>query len=78
MTLTLRIQDNAYDRTLDDRFYRRIAIHPGENRISISLDDVRHVPIGRLLDLKHIRGIALYARDLQEPAQVHISPMRLR
>jgi len=58
--LNLRIHDAEHDQRFEDRFNRVLAIEPGANVVSVSLDDVRGGPKGREMDLSRIRGVAIF------------------
>ena len=75
--LVLRINDAHHNNDYADRFNRVLVIQPGANRVSISLDDVRHAPTTRPMDLAHIRGLSLFAVDPPLPFSVYVDAFRL-
>ncbi|MDR4484395.1 MAG: hypothetical protein R3B95_14495 [Nitrospirales bacterium] len=44
------------------RFNQAITISPGLTHNNIPLDDIRHTPVGRELDLSTIKSVMLFAR----------------
>jgi len=77
ITLTIRVHDEWHDQRFADRFNRRIAIAPGENRVSIPLNEIRQAPVGREMDLHRVRSIMLFVYRLDRPARVYLGPLVL-
>lgn len=61
VSLELRLNDARHDNSWADRFNRVLAIHPGANRIEISLDEVRNAPRGRTMEMERMRTLVLFA-----------------
>jgi VanZ family protein len=77
ITLTLRINDARHNGRYADRFNIRLDITPGDHRIEIPLETIRSAPEGRKMDLGHIRGIGVFAFQLNRPTHVCLSAFRL-
>lgn len=77
LDLVLRIHDSAHDRRFADRFNRPLTIVPGENHVTVDLDDVRWSPDRRQMDLTRIRGVMLFVIRSVQPAHVYLGPIRL-
>jgi hypothetical protein len=77
LVLTIRVHDAAHDQRTEDRFNRSLSIRPGVNRFVIPLDDIRHAPDRREMDMRRIRGIILFGYQLKEPTHVYLSALRL-
>jgi VanZ family protein len=75
--LTLRINDAQHNGRYADRFNIRLDITPGDHRIEIPLETIRSAPEGRKMDLGHIRGIGVFAFQLNRPSHVCLSAFRL-
>ncbi|HEX7485151.1 MAG TPA: VanZ family protein [Vicinamibacterales bacterium] len=77
LPLTIRVHDAAHDQRTEDRFNRSLVINPGVNRVVIPLDEVRHAPDRREMDMRRIRGIILFGYRLTKPTHVYVSAIRL-
>lgn len=80
LTMTLRINDRRHDRgdnAFDDRFNQRLHLEPGYNRFTIDLDQVRHAPAGREMEMNDIRRLGLFAVRLPAPRVVYLLDMSL-
>jgi hypothetical protein len=75
--LNLRIDDVHHNDDYADRFNRVLAIEPGSNRISISLEEVRRGPRMRLMDMARVRGLTLFAVDPPVAFTVYLDGIRL-
>ena len=76
--LTLRIEDARHNNRRDDRFTETFEVPPGFNEISIPLDRVRRAPAGRLLDMRNIYAIHLFAYKIEHPLTVYLDNFRMR
>lgn len=76
-SLTIRIDDAHHTQEYADRFNRAITISPGLNHIHILLDDIRHAPLGRELDLGAIRNVMLFAISPPEKFSLYVDDMHL-
>jgi hypothetical protein len=77
VAVTLRVHDRSHDGEFDDRFNQTIIIQRGLQEISVPLSDIRDGPVERTLDLSHVRGIALFAYQLDRSAVVQLGPFHL-
>ncbi|MGP0594259.1 VanZ family protein [Nitrospira sp. T9] len=76
-SLTIRIEDAHRNHGYADRFNRVITITPGLNHIHILLDDIRHAPLGRELDLSAISNVMLFAIRPPEEFSLYVDDIRL-
>ncbi len=77
LTMAIRIHDATHNRRFEDRFNRRLTVEPGQNVYRIPVDEIRRAPRGREIDLRRIRGILIFAANLDRPAHVYLGPLRL-
>lgn len=77
VTLHLRVHDAAHDDTFDDRFHGAYVVQPGENRIQVSLEQVRVAPRGRRMRMEAIRGMAVFVIRPDVFAALHIKSLSL-
>ncbi len=76
-SLVIGIHDAQHNNDYADRFNRVITISPGLNHINIPLDDIRHAPVGRELDLRAIKAIRLFAISPPEEFSLYVDNFRL-
>jgi VanZ family protein len=61
LELTLRVHDRAHNNLAADRYNRRIFLEPQSSTVyRIALDDLRHAPKSREMDLTQIAGVVLF------------------
>jgi hypothetical protein len=78
LTLGVRVHDRGHGRTFADRFNRHIELKATERRqLRFSLDDIRHAPRGRLMDMGHISDITLFRAAKTGSRRVRIYSLRL-
>ena len=78
LDLGVRVHDRRHGRTFSDRFNRHIELKATERRqLRISLDDIRHAPRGRLMDMGHISDITLFRGGKTGSRRVRIYSLRL-
>ena len=77
LDLRLKIEDQAHNGELTDRFQRVLHLLPGPHEIDIPLSDVEQGPEGRRLDLRHIGQMRLFAVDLRERRVFFLDDVRL-
>jgi hypothetical protein len=77
ITLTIRVHDADHDQRYADRFNRRLVVSPGLNRFVIPVEDIVNAPDRRRMDLRRIRGIVLFAYELDRATHVYLGPLRL-
>jgi hypothetical protein len=75
--LALRIDDLQHNYDYNDRFNKLLRLAPGENRLSVSLDEIRSGPTDRELDLSSVARIWLFAVDLEQPVTILLDTIRL-
>lgn len=76
-SLTIRIDDAHHNHEYADRFNQAVIISPGLNHIHILLDDIRHAPLGRELDLGAIKNVMLFAISPPEEFSLYVDNIRL-
>ena len=76
-SLVIRIDDAHHNNEYEDRFNQAITILPGLNHIQIPLEDIRHAPVGRELDLSTIKAIRLFAISPPEEFSLYVDNIRL-
>jgi VanZ family protein len=78
--LTCRIHDRRHtegSQDYDDRFNRHYSLAQGWNLIRIRLDEVARAPTQRQLDLRQVRGLAIFATALSRPRVIYLDYVRL-
>jgi hypothetical protein len=75
--LTLRVHDRAHDDRYVDRFNQGLDIEAGLNEVEIPLEEIRSGPRQRELDLRAVRGVAIFADHPDEPFEVWFEDLRL-
>ena len=76
--LGVRVHDLQHNRQFNDRFNRRFDLAPAERRaLRIPLDDIRHGPRNRLLDLRQVSDITLFRGEKSGSNLLRIHTMRL-
>jgi hypothetical protein len=81
LELTCRVDDadhaiSGFD--YQDRFNRRLWIHPGWNAIEIAMNDIRDSPRTRSMDLARIRSVMIFAVQLAHERTIYIDAVRLK
>ncbi|MCP3979553.1 MAG: hypothetical protein GY716_09515 [bacterium] len=77
-TLWLRIHDGAHDGSFGDRFNLEFRLEPGETRLEVPLREIAQGPEARRLDLRDMRGMALFAVHPAGPVPLYVGPWVLR
>jgi hypothetical protein len=77
VSLVLRINDAGHDETFKDRFNEVITIQPGDNEVDVLLENVKHAPASRLMDMSRIRLVSLFAMDVTAGFSVTLDDIRL-
>lgn len=78
--LTLRINDRAHDQgeqNFNNRYNVRLAMTPGWNDFSLALRDIEAAPSDRLMDMRRIQRLGLFATGLEAPHYVLLDDLRL-
>jgi VanZ family protein len=77
--LGVRVHDRRHGKTYNDRFNRRFDLAGSERReLRIALDDIRHAPRERLMDMAHISDITLLRSGKTGSRRVRIYSVRLQ
>jgi VanZ family protein len=78
LNLGVRVHDTHHRRTFNDRFNRRFELKPSERRtLRIPLEDVRHGPRQRLMDMAHISDITLFRGEKTGSRKLRVYSLRL-
>jgi hypothetical protein len=77
LPIAIRVHDAAHDQRYEDRFNRALTVAPGVNRFTIALDDIRHAPDRREMNMRRIRGVLLFAYQRTQPTHLYLGPIRL-
>jgi hypothetical protein len=78
LDLGLRIHDKKHNRRFNDRFNRHFMLGPGERRaLRIALEDIRHGPRTRLMDMQQISDITLFRGKPEGSRHLVVYAMRL-
>ncbi|MEO8020125.1 MAG: VanZ family protein [Pseudomonadota bacterium] len=77
--LGVRVHDRQHKRIFSDRFNRRFELAAGERRtLIIPLEDVRHGPRERLMDMAHISDITLFRAERAGSQKLLVYSLRLQ
>jgi hypothetical protein len=78
LRLAVRVHDWRHNKRFVDRFNRTFDLRAGERReIRIPLEDIRHGPRNRLIDMRHISDITLFRGDNHGSRRLRVYIMRL-
>lgn len=78
LNLGVRVHDRHHTRAFNDRFNRRFKLEPFERRtLRIPLEDIRHGPKQRLMDMAHISDITLFRGGTTGSRRLRVYSMRL-
>ena len=76
--LGVRVHDRRHNYTFNDRFNRHYDLPAGERRtLRIALDDIRHGPRQRLMDMAHISDITLFRSGNAGSRRLRVYSLRL-
>ena len=76
--LGVRVHDRRHNFNFSDRFNRRYDLAAGERRtLRIALDDVRHGPRQRLMDMAQISDITLFRGEKSGSRRLRVYSIRL-
>lgn len=79
--LVIRIHDRWHRRSrfrFDDRYNHRLTVNPGWNNYRIELDDIKHAPSDREMDLVNIEEIVLFAVGLEQAVTLYTDNWKLQ
>jgi hypothetical protein len=78
LNLVVRVHDRRHKHNFNDRFNRDYELAAGERRtLRIPLEDIRHGPRQRLMDMAHISDITLFRGSKSGSRQLRVYSMRL-
>ncbi len=78
LKLVVRVHDRLHKRVFIDRFNRNYELAPKERRnLRILLEDIRHGPRDRLMDMAHISDITLFKGAPEGSQKMRIHSLRL-
>ena len=66
LRITCRIHDTAHNNEYTDRFNRSFMLRQGWNDFVISLTDIQHAPLNRLLNLAEVENVKFFVVQLDE------------
>jgi hypothetical protein len=76
--LGVRVHDTRHKHTFSDRFNSHYELAPGERRtLRIALEDIRHGPRRRLMDMAHISDITLFRSENSGSRHLRVYSLRL-
>jgi len=79
LVLGVRVNDRRRGRVFADRFNRNFELAPGERRtLEIPLEDVRHGPRNRLMNMAQISDVTLFRGKKQGSQRLRLYSMRLQ
>ncbi|HUV30781.1 MAG TPA: hypothetical protein VMY05_06825 [Acidobacteriota bacterium] len=78
VTLDLRIHDRRHNNQYHDRYNKTLSLSPGENVVTISLNEIEYAPVGRRLDMRSLAAVSLFAADLSDTLSVFLDEVCLR
>jgi hypothetical protein len=78
LEITVRVHDSAHSWEFADRFNQPFVFAPQERRtLRIDLEDVRHAPLGRAMDMEMISDVSIFRSGPKGPAAIVIHALRL-
>jgi hypothetical protein len=80
LSMTCRIHDKKHTNGIqayEDRFNQGFVVNQGWNTIKMDLNDVRHAPHTREMDMDQIISIGIFATRLPNPRIVYIDDVKL-
>ena len=78
LDLVVRVHDRRHKHAYNDRFNRSFGMAAGERRtLRIPLEDIRHGPRQRLMDMAHISDITLFRDGHKGSRQLRVYSLRL-
>ncbi|MCG6937852.1 MAG: hypothetical protein LJE83_06710 [Gammaproteobacteria bacterium] len=78
VNVVLRVHDKTHNLEYSDRFNMNLTVQHGYNEFEIPLNVIRHGPVERELDMKHIAGITLYSTKFNEWMKILVSNITLK
>lgn len=80
ITITCRIHDRRHaegEQNYHDRFNQRYTLQKGWDLITIPLEQIKHAPNMREMDLRQIQALGIFTTGLLKPAVIYIDDVRL-
>jgi hypothetical protein len=77
INLTMRVHDKMHNQDYSDRFNKKLVIHPGLNKLEITLNQIQHGPLNRELDLTNIAGVILFSSEQEQQLRFYVSNLIL-
>jgi hypothetical protein len=78
LELVVRVHDRRHGKVFSDRFNRRFKLGAGVRReLEIPLEDIRHGPRDRLMDMGHISDITLFRGSHKGSRRLRVYSLRL-
>jgi VanZ family protein len=78
LKLGVRVHDRFHNRMYNDRFNRNFQLAPKERRtLRILVEDIRHGPRSRLMDMAHISDITLFRARVPGSDRLRVYSLRL-
>ena len=81
LELVLKISDSSHNRgknNFNDRFNHKFVLAQGWNQLEIDLDEVRRAPLGRVMQMDEISGMAVFVMQLSKPREFYWDNIRLQ
>lgn len=81
LTIVVRVNDVQHRRSkqsYSDRFNRQFVLGYGWNDIDIPLEDIASAPKNRVMNLRSIRDIVIFASNLKAPKVIYVDDVRLK
>ena len=77
LRLHLKLEDGGPSELSADRFETTVLVKPGENKFHVSIEDIRHGPIQRTLDLDEMVLFSVFVTNLEESTLLFFDDIRL-
>jgi VanZ family protein len=78
LPLMLRINDQSHSTRFDDRYNRRLQVHPGYNHFSLPMSEILQAPMARTMDLGAVSGVMIYTSQQHAGSGFCLLSMGLR
>jgi hypothetical protein len=77
MSLSIRIDDNKNRTAFNDRYNNRFVLKPGNNHISLPINNMMTTGTNRLMDLAHIHTVYIFVPLPQYKQTLYIDAIRV-
>lgn len=78
LDIAFRINDTEHNNAFSDRFNRVLTIHPGANQFSISLQDIRHGPEHREINMDKIHNLTWFLPGVGKDVSLSFGEVALK